>query len=67
MGQKKYETLLNAETVAKMIGLSGGAASVYEARHRGAFPIRGVKMGRRIMFQESDVLAYIESCKEPAN
>lgn len=51
--------MLTAAQVAKMLGLSTRA--VYELRAVGRLP--AFVFGRSVRFNESDVLAYIESCR----
>lgn len=39
--------------------------AIYNMRHRGVGP-RATRIGKRLLFTESDVLAWLESRRDPA-
>ena len=54
--------LLTLEETAQALGVS--PRSLADKRYRGRIGLHGTKIGRRINFNEADVITLIESCKE---
>ncbi|MBY6017363.1 helix-turn-helix domain-containing protein [Halomonas denitrificans] len=50
--------LLNPGQVANLLGVTIGTLSVW--RCTGRYPLPFVKVGRRVMYRESDIHAFIE-------
>jgi predicted DNA-binding transcriptional regulator AlpA len=59
----RIETMLTTEEVADLIRTT--AAGVANMRYRGVGP-RGVRVGRRVLYPESEVLAWLEARADTA-
>jgi predicted DNA-binding transcriptional regulator AlpA len=53
------DCLLDSEALGEVLGLD--AQAIRLALHRGRFPIRPIKLGRRLRFRATDVRRYIET------
>jgi predicted site-specific integrase-resolvase len=53
-----HDTLLYPSEVAKFLGVTIGTLSVW--RCTGRYPLKFIKVGRRVMYRQSDVESFIE-------
>ncbi|MCH1924538.1 MULTISPECIES: helix-turn-helix domain-containing protein [Shewanella] len=51
-------SLLTPQQVAEMLGVTEGTLSVW--RCTGRYPLRFVKVGRRVMYRQTDIDAFID-------
>ncbi|QUN06824.1 helix-turn-helix domain-containing protein [Shewanella yunxiaonensis] len=51
-------SLLTPQQVAEMLGVTEGTLSVW--RCTGRYPLRFVKVGRRVMYRQADIDAFID-------